>query len=93
MPENKPDKRYGKDKRYTSAFQSAILMVLPRDNGSNALNPTEILKRLGVEKPTMAQRVSMSRSLARLHDRGLVNKYYPGRQLQGHAYGGSYAKA
>jgi hypothetical protein len=87
-----------KDKHYTSELQAAILEVLPIDNGSgtskdNAISPTEILKRLGVEKPTMAQRASISRSLARLLDRELVIKYVAASmRWQGHANSGKYTK-
>jgi Fe2+ or Zn2+ uptake regulation protein len=88
----KPDGRYGKDKRVTSKLQEEILKILPKDTGltnqrhegdkivgrSAGISPTEILKRLGVEKPTMSQRASISRSLARLNARKLVMKYEAG---------------
>jgi DNA-binding MarR family transcriptional regulator len=87
-----------KDKHFTSELQARILEVLPIDQGTgyshgHAISPTEILKRLGVEKPTMAQRASVSRSLSRLLSRGLVIKYEAATYAwQGHANSGKYTK-
>jgi DNA-binding MarR family transcriptional regulator len=54
-----------------SPFQAMILAVLSNEK-EDAIPPREIFKRLGIERPTSAQRASLSRALARLSAQGLV---------------------
>lgn len=61
-------------KTMTSPFQVAILAVLP-NRSEEAIPPQEILRRLGIERPTPSQRASLSRSLSRLAARGLVVRF------------------
>jgi hypothetical protein len=54
-----------------SPFYATILGVLPSDD-EEAIPPHEIFQRLGIDRPTRAQRALLSRSLSRLAAQGLV---------------------
>jgi DNA-binding MarR family transcriptional regulator len=65
-----------------SLLQSGILRALP-DRHEQCIRVGEIFKRLGVASPTASQRASLSRSLKRLADNGLAQRYYPHLCLPG----------
>jgi hypothetical protein len=60
-----------------------LLAALPRPHEA-PVRVFELFRRLGVERPTNSQRASLSRSLARLEARGLVERWGAGRCLEGH---------
>ncbi len=73
-----------------SILQLGILGVLPSP-GENPIPSSEIFWRLGVTKPTPAQRSSLSRSLARLCATGSAKTYYTEIARPGRGY--LYARA
>jgi predicted transcriptional regulator len=73
-----------------SSMQSEILAALPQHN-EKPIPAEEIFKRLGMERPTLSQRASLSRSLARLAEEGIVTRHQTKVARQGHGY--LYSKA
>jgi hypothetical protein len=66
-----------------SHLQDGLLAALP----SAHEKPIAAAEILGVDSPSsVSQRASLSRSLARLADRGLVNRYHPEIYLHGRGY-------
>jgi hypothetical protein len=73
-----------------SALQTAILGVLPTGAGKDrCILVAEIFKRLGVDRPTNAQRAALSRCLSRLAERGIVARWRSERAMQGDGSGWS----
>jgi hypothetical protein len=66
-----------------SALQEAIIESLADGMAAPA---REIFTRLGVTAPTPAMRVTLSRALARLADKGLIEAWCPQRCRQGNGY-------
>jgi DNA-binding MarR family transcriptional regulator len=67
--------------------QSGILEALSQPwEGRTYMPASEILRRLGNERPTASQRVSLTRSLTRLARRGLVVRYHAEICRQGNGY-------
>lgn len=59
-----------------SELQKAILSVLPKSNAA-PVRTGLIMERLGRAAPSDAERVALSRSLARLEARGLIERREP----------------
>jgi hypothetical protein len=76
--------------RGLSQLQTSILLVLPAQSDKPILIK-EIFERLGIEHPTIAQRGAMSRSLAKLLARGLIDRYIAERRLAGN--GGYWSRS
>lgn len=68
-----------------SHIQASILEVLPARNG-RPVPSSVVFERLGVQRPTRAQQASISRSLARLAERGAVQRSSPDAYLRGGGY-------
>jgi DNA-binding MarR family transcriptional regulator len=67
--------------------QSGILAALSQPwEGRPYMPSSEILRRLGTEKPTASQRVSLTRSLTRLAKRGLVVRCRAELRRRGNGY-------
>lgn len=68
-----------------SGVQASILEVLPTRNRRPV--PTSVIfERLGVPRPTRSQQASLSRSLARLAERGSAQRWSPDAYLTGGGY-------
>jgi transcriptional regulator with XRE-family HTH domain len=68
-----------------SDVQASILKVLPTRN-RRPIPSSIVFERLGVQRPTRAQRASLSRSLARLAERGSAQRWSPDAYLCGGGY-------
>ena len=68
-----------------SGVQASILEVLPTRN-RRPIPTSVVFERLSVQRPTRAQQASLSRSLARLAERGSVQRWSPDAYLTGGGY-------
>jgi DNA-binding MarR family transcriptional regulator len=75
-----------------SPLQERILAALPL-SPDKTIAPGEIMKRIGVIEPSNANRVAVSRALARLAERGLVTRWRPELRRRGGGYLWSRADA
>jgi hypothetical protein len=66
-----------------SQFQARIMGVLPASD-ETPIPPSELFRRLGIERPTKVQRAILSRSVARLAVRKLIVRRYPEQSIRGH---------
>jgi hypothetical protein len=65
-----------------SPLQERILAALPL-SPDQTIPTSVILRRIGIERPTGSDRAAVSRSLSRLWDRGLVQRWNPKPRRQG----------
>ena len=65
-----------------SQFQAQIMGVLPAPD-ETPIPPSELFRRLGIERPTKVQRAILSRSIARLAVRKLIVRRYPVQSIRG----------
>jgi transcriptional regulator with XRE-family HTH domain len=65
--------------------QDAILEALPARDG-DPIPTSAVFERLGIQQPTNVQRASMSRSLARLAERGFAQRWTPDAFRPGMGY-------
>ena len=75
-----------------SPLQERILAALPLAPDAT-IATGEIMKRIGISKASNANRVVVSRALARLVERGLVVRWFPERCRPGGGYLWSRANA
>jgi hypothetical protein len=68
-----------------STLQTALLTILPASD-EKAIPAAKIFERLGIERPSASQRVSLSRSLARLAARRQAEAWHAQCRLQGNGY-------